>query len=228
MSTVPARLLSFTATTVGKKVVMAATGIILFGFLVGHVAGNLQIFAGAEKINAYSKFLHETPSLLWGARGVLLVALVAHIASVVSLYRLRAEARPVPYAKKRHRGATLPAIAMLASGVAVVGFIVFHLAHFTTGHATFALKGGEFIDLDPYHNMLNAFRLGWVALLYIVAMWLVGMHLAHGLWSMTQSLGFSHPRWTARIRPLAGAVAFCLALAFAIIPIAVALGFGGK
>ncbi|MSP62653.1 MAG: succinate dehydrogenase cytochrome b subunit [Myxococcales bacterium] len=208
------RISSFYQTSIGKKVVMAATGVILFGFLVGHLLGNVQIFAGADKFNAYAEFLHNTPSLLWGTRIVLLLSLFGHVTAVVQLYRARAEARPVQYKVKRNRGATLASRLMLVSGVAVFAFIIFHLLHFTTGTVH-----GDFKPDDPAHNLISAFTIPTVALAYVVAMGLVAMHLYHGLWSFTQSLGVSHPRYTGRIKASAMLVSVALCAAFASIPI---------
>ena len=105
---VDSRLSRFWRASIGKKVVMAVTGLVLFGFLIGHVIGNLQVFAGAEKINAYSEFLHHSPGILWGTRSILLVALILHVTAAVQLYAQKAAARPQKYAKWARRTSSLP------------------------------------------------------------------------------------------------------------------------
>lgn len=212
--------LRFWQTTVGKKVVMAVTGVILFGFLVGHMAGNLQFFLGAEKINDYAQFLHHSLGLLWGTRLVLGVSLILHIWAMVGLYKRSVrDARPEGYGKKSNRSRGLASVFMPISGALVAAFVVFHLLHFTTGHAH-----PEFKDLEPFHNLTTAFRSFGVALVYVAAMAFICVHLVHGLWSFTQSLGLGHPGHSARGKKIAVAVGVLIALGFAAIPIAVTLG----
>lgn len=217
-TTVAAR--RFFDTTVGKKALMALTGVVLFGFLVGHVAGNLQVFAGEEKVNAYAKFLHETTLLLWGTRVVVVGSLALHILMMVQLYKLsRADGRPVGYKKKQNRGASFTSLFMPASGVALGLFFVYHILHFTTGQAHH-----DFRDVEPYHNMVSAFQRPLIALVYLAAMGFLAVHLAHGLYSFTHSLGVSHPGYAARIKLVAIFVAVLLALAFASIPLLIMTG----
>jgi succinate dehydrogenase / fumarate reductase, cytochrome b subunit len=214
------RVFGFYSTTIGKKAVMAVTGIVLFGFLIGHVLGNLQLFAGPEKLNAYAEFLHHSGGLLWGTRAVLLAAVYLHVRAAVQLYLLKAQARPVAYAKKRDRSATLMSRVMLWTGLGLLAFIVFHLLHFTTG-----TLHDDFREADVFHNMTSAFAQPAIAAIYVVAMVLLAMHLHHGLYSMTQSLGAGHPRYAARIKALSAVVAVVLAAGFASIPLAVLGGF---
>jgi succinate dehydrogenase / fumarate reductase cytochrome b subunit len=206
----------FYSTTVGKKAVMAVTGVVLLGFLVGHVLGNLQVFAGREKIDGYAEFLHHSAGLLWGTRAVLLVAVIGHIRAAVQLYALRAEARPVAYAKKVDRGATLMSRVMLYTGFALLAFIVYHLLHFTTG-----TLHQHFVEGEVYGNITSAFSQPVIAGAYVAAMIMLAMHLQHGLFSMTQSLGLSHPAYAARAKAAAAVVAILLAVGFAAIPVAV-------
>lgn len=203
---------------IGKKAVMALTGVILVGFLIGHVVGNLQIFSGPGPLNKYAEFLHHgTHGFLWVVRAVLVGSVVMHVKAAVELYRLSASARPVAYQKKGHRGSTLPSRVMLYSGFAVAAFLVFHILHFTTGHA----YAGNFVADDVYQNMVGAFRSPLVAGVYVVAVLLVAMHLSHGMYSLALSLGLGHPRWTARARAGARVASALLAVGFASIPIAV-------
>src|SRR5262249_22264345 len=122
---VESRLSRLWAASIGKKAVMALTGVILFGFLIGHVAGNLQVFAGPEKINAYSEFLHHSPGILWGTRAVLLVALILHVTAAVQLYAQKGTARPQKYSRWRRRTSSLPSRWMLWSGFAILLFVIY-------------------------------------------------------------------------------------------------------
>lgn len=199
---------------------MAVTGLVLFGFLVGHVAGNLQVFEGAKKLDDYSVFLHEHGGLLWGTRAVLLVALVLHVWSAIQLERLKTQARAVPYqAPKRWRAASPASRTMLVSGALVLVFIVLHLLHFTFGwkalHPTFE-EGAVF------HNVVTAFERPLVAIGYVAAMAVLFLHVQHGAWSLLQSLGVRGP--TDSRKRVSTIVAAILALGFAAIPLAVLAG----
>lgn len=210
----------FFTTTLGKKVVMAVTGVIMFGYLVGHLAGNVQVFRGAASINDYAAFLHHSPGILWGTRLLLIASVVLHIWAAIQLYALKVRARgPVAYSKKGNRGASLSSRIMIWTGYGLAAFIVYHLLHFTTG-----TLHSDFVDADVHHNMISAFHRPEIALLYVVAMVFVAMHLQHGLFSMTQSLGLSHPRYANRAKVIGIAVAIILAAGFALIPIAVIVG----
>ena len=214
-TTVEAKVTFFQA-AIGQKIAMALSGAVMFGFLIGHVAGNLQVFAGAEKINDYSRMLHETPALLWGTRLTLIAAVLVHIRSAVSLYARRSEARPIAYAKKKNRASTLASRLMAFTGAGLLAFIVFHILHFTTGHAHH-----DFHELEPFHNLVTAFQSPAIAGAYVVAMLFVGNHLFHGLYSASQSLGIASPHRAAQIKTAAAVVAVVLAGAFALVPIAI-------
>ena len=128
-----AHQLRFYQTTLGKKVVMAISGVILIGFVLGHMAGNLQIFLGPEKLDAYAEFLHSMPALLWGTRVVLLVSIFAHFLSAFSLWKQNKAARPRGYAKQVSQATTYAARTMKWGGVIVLLFITYHLLHLTIG-----------------------------------------------------------------------------------------------
>ena len=162
--------------TIGKKVIMAVTGLIMVGFVVVHMLGNLQAFQGPERINAYSAFLHSTGELLWVARTVLLVAVILHIDAAVQLTRIAHAARPLPYAERRPQVSTLASRTMRWGGVVLVAFIVFHILHMTTGtvHPSFAAG-------DVYHNLVTGLRVWPVAIFYLLAMAALGLHLYHGV-----------------------------------------------
>jgi succinate dehydrogenase / fumarate reductase cytochrome b subunit len=215
------RIARFWGSTVGKKIVMAATGLIMVAFLIGHMVGNLQVFLGAQKLNAYSAFLHSLGELLWLVRGVLLVSLVLHVVAAVQLIRIDRAARPVAYAKHETLAATLASRTMRWGGLVLAIFIVLHLLHFTTG----TLRPAPFSHGDVYANVVGNFMIPWVAALYIAAMVAVGLHLYHGTWSVFRTLGVAPPS----ARPLQHRISLVLAvilwLGFTLVPVGVLLGW---
>lgn len=214
--------LRFWQTTVGKKVVMAVTGVILFGFVVGHLLGNLQIYLGAEKLNHYAEALRNLAPLLWGTRIVLLISVILHIWSSFQLWQGHREARPVGYVKKQNINSTYASRVMYWSGPIILAFIIFHLLHFTFGTVH---PGGPFDVHNVYNNVVYGFQFWPVSLFYIIAMIMLCYHLYHGLWSMFQTLGFSHPVYTPWIQTIAKLVAILIALGNISIPVAVMAGF---
>ena len=204
---------------IGKKVIMAVTGFILSGFVLGHMIGNLQIFAGPEKLNAYAAFLHSLGGLLWVARLVLLASVGLHIAMAVQLTMLKLEARPEAYVKKSALVSTYAARTMIWSGPIVGAFIIYHLLHFTTGQAHPDFKPG-----DVYANVVTGFRNPAVSLFYMVANILLAFHLYHGVWSMFQSLGVAHPRYTPVLKRVAQAYGIIIGLGNVAMPMAVLTG----
>jgi succinate dehydrogenase / fumarate reductase cytochrome b subunit len=214
--------LRFWQTTVGKKAIMAVTGFILFGFVVGHLLGNLQIFEPPEKINHYAAFLRSVPNLLWTARITLLVSVILHIWSSWQLWLLQRAARPVSYVKKANLNSTYASRTMLWSGPIILAFVIFHLLHLTFGTVH---PGGPFDEHNVYNNIVTGFRVWPVSLFYIIAMIMLCYHLYHGLWSMFQSLGFSHPVYTPWLQRLAKVVAILIAVGNISIPVAILAGF---
>lgn len=182
----------FVDSTIGRKVIMAVTGAILFGFVLVHMLGNLQVYLGPEAMNHYGVFLRELlhGAGIWIARAVLLVAVVLHIWSATSLTLTSRRARPEGYRLEKWKESTYASRTMRWSGVILLLFIVYHLLHFTTG-----TLHQSFIEGDVYHNFVAGFRVVPVSLFYIFAMLALGLHLRHGLWSMFQTLGVSHPRY---------------------------------
>lgn len=210
----------FYSTTIGKKAVMAVTGLMLFGFLIAHMAGNLQFFAGPETLNNYAVHLREWGPLLWAARGGLVVAAVLHIVASVQLARLQSAARPVGYARKANVGSTYASRTMMWSGPILLAFGIYHLMHLTWGVA-----GLPFEELRPYDNLVAGFSKAPIAIMYIVAMVMLGMHLYHGVWSMFQSLGFAHPRYTPKLKLFAKAFTLIIVLGFIVVPVAILAGY---
>jgi succinate dehydrogenase / fumarate reductase cytochrome b subunit len=178
--------------SIGKKVVMAVTGLILFGFVIGHMIGNLQVFLGAKALNDYSLFLRDFlhGAGLWIARAVLLVSVVLHIWAAYSLTVMNRAARLVGYREWKARESTYASRTMRWSGVLLLAFIIYHLLHFTTG-----TLHPDFVPGDVYHNVIVGLRQAPAAIFYIISMVALGFHLYHGSWSMLQTLGLNHPRW---------------------------------
>jgi succinate dehydrogenase / fumarate reductase cytochrome b subunit len=212
---------SFWGSTNGKKVVMAVTGAILFLFVIGHLAGNLQIFEGPAKLNAYGHFLHSIGELLWPVRIVLLVAVALHITATVQLALLKKRARPIGYSRKEAIASSYASRTMYWSGPIVLAFVIFHLLQFTAGYIH---PGSQFIEGDVYHNVVAGFQVWWVSVWYVFSVSLLGLHLRHGLWSMFQSLGFNHPRHTPILKSAAVVIAVVIVLGYISIPISVLLG----
>jgi succinate dehydrogenase / fumarate reductase cytochrome b subunit len=206
---------------------MAVTGVILFGYVVGHLLGNLQIYsADRGQINRYAAFLHD-PSLaglLWSVRALLLAAVALHITASVQLWNLKHAARPVAYVKKDDVPSAYAARTMMWSGPIIAAFIVFHVLHLTVGSVLPLQELGP-NQPDVRANLVAGFHHPAVAIFYIVAMLLLCLHLYHGLWSMFQSVGVSHPRFTPGLKRVAAIVAVLIAAGNVSIPIAVLAGF---
>jgi succinate dehydrogenase / fumarate reductase cytochrome b subunit len=226
MSTIAAvprdnRAPGFWASTVGKKIVMAVTGAILFIFVIGHLLGNLQVFEGPAKLNAYGEFLHNIGEFLWPVRIILLIAVTLHIIATVQLALRKKRARPIGYSRKKAIASSYASRTMYWSGPIVLAFIIFHLLHLTAGYIH---PGAAYIEGDVYHNVVSGFQVWWVSLSYIVAICLLGYHLRHGLWSMFQTVGIHQPQHTARLQKAAIIIALLIVLGYISIPISVLLG----
>lgn len=221
------RFQAFYASTIGKKFIAAITGLILLGFLLGHVAGNLKVFTGSldngvPHIDEYAHFLKIAgepllPKMmaLWGARAVLLASFILHVVVVVQLALLNAEARPVDYIRSKKRAATLPALWMLFSGMVILAFVIFHILHFTIG----ILPLGDFEHGYVYNNLANSFVKWPVAMGYVAVMVVLGFHLNHGIWSLFQTLGWDNPDRNATLRMVATGVTVAIVIGFAAVPV---------
>jgi succinate dehydrogenase / fumarate reductase, cytochrome b subunit len=213
---------AFWRSTIGKKVVMAVTGVIGIGFLISHVASNLLVFQGPEKINHYAVFLRSLGPALFLARAVLVLAVVLHVVVALQLAALRREARPVGYRKLTPQVTSIWDRTMFVGGLVLLAFIVFHLLHLTWGAVH-----PSFVHLDPYGNIVRGFREPWVVVVYVIGMLALGMHLAHGAWSSVRTLGVNRSSGQPLRRPIALVLATLLWLGFTIIPLAVFFGVVG-
>jgi len=214
----------FVASTLGKKALMAVTGFIMFGFVVGHLVGNLQVFAGdgGVKLNAYAAFLKHTPALLWGTRIVVGLSLILHVWAAAGLKRLSNEARPVQYKFRKDLQASLPSKNMFWGGLTLFFYVVYHLLHLTIGVAS--PIAGSFSHENVYGNMIASFQNPALVGVYVLAMVALGMHLYHGLYSLFQTLGLNHPAYMPRIRAGAKAFGVLIALGFSSMPVAILAG----
>ena len=215
------RIRSFYASMVGKKVVMAVTGLIGIGFVILHSLGNLLIFQGSTALNSYSHFLKSSAELLWALRVTLIVAVILHVIAAVQLTRQSRSARPVAYVMHESQVATVASRTMRWGGVLILIFIVFHILHFTTGTIR---PAGAFSHEDVYANVVSSFRIWWVALLYVVTMIALGFHLFHGAWSSMRSIGVSPPSPRPLQRRISLAIAVLVWAAFTAVPVAVFTG----
>jgi len=209
---------------------MAATGGALFLFVVGHLIGNLQVFGPPELINHYAHFLQSKPLLVWGARLGLLVIVTLHIITAAQLTAQNEAARPVGYAGGDAYGSTWQSRYMLMSGIVILAFIIYHLAHFTVRLP--GINGvGDFTQFktvldghtvpDVYAMMILGFQVWWVSLFYLVAQALLFIHLGHGLAAGCQSLGFRNHIWWPRIQFFAKAASIAIFIGYAAIPVAI-------
>jgi len=218
----------FCHSSVGRKMIVAVTGVILILFVIGHLLGNLQIFLGPEWINAYSQHLRDLGPLLWLIRVLLLTTVILHIYFTILLAIENRRARPEPYIDRRYVKASWASRHMLVSGLVVLAFIVFHLLHFTARkfNPQFPL-----LQLDPlnrydvYSMMVYGFRNVYVSSFYIVGLFLLTLHLTHGSSSFFQSLGLTNQRLTPRLAIGGRILAWLLFIGYTSIPVAVLLGF---
>ncbi len=213
------RLWRLWGSSVGMKIIMALTGVILSLFVLGHMAGNLQIFQGQASIDDYSKLLHKEPAILWTARIVLLTAVGLHIAAYLLLTRDNQRARPQAYQMTAHRESSFASRSMRLTGPLLLAFIIFHILHLTTGTVH-----PDYHEGLVYQNLISGLSVVWVAAVYVLAMLMLGFHLWHGVWSMTQTLGGNQPRYGSLGRKLATVFTIVVVAGFVIVPLAIVSG----
>jgi succinate dehydrogenase / fumarate reductase cytochrome b subunit len=220
-------LASLWHSTVGKKYVMAITGLIWFGYLIAHLWGNLKIYAGPTYLNDYGGFLRTVgeplfgnSQLLWLARIILIPAFIIHIWAAVQLSQRDLASRPQRYAVRRNLESTIASRTMIYGGLFILLFVIYHVLDFT-----FGTVNPNFEEGNIYHNVVASFRFWPVAVFYVLAMLAVGLHLFHGVWSLFQTLGWNTARSNRLIRNVATFFAVALTLGNVSIPIAVLTGF---
>jgi succinate dehydrogenase / fumarate reductase cytochrome b subunit len=210
---------AFLGSTIGRKVVMAATGAVLFGFVVVHMLGNLQVFLGPTKLDEYGAALRRIPSLLWAFRLGLLAATLGHVWAAAALTLVNRAARPQDYRVARYQEASYASRTMRWSGVILLLFIVYHLLHLTTGTVH-----PSFVHGAVTHNFVTGLRVPWVSAFYVLAMLCLGLHLYHGVWSMLQTVGLNHPRYNHLRHAFATFIATVLVVGNISMPVAVLAG----
>ena len=218
--------------SVGKKYIMAISGAAMFGFVIAHLIGNLQIFIGREAINRYGHFLQSNMEIVWPARLGLLVMVGLHIWAAIRLSKENKAARPVAYTSNLPPVvASYASRTMLMSGLIILSFIIYHLLHFTVQVPVINLTGQNFVDLhdnlgrhDVYGMMVLGFSNPWVSLFYIIGMALLCLHLSHGVSAMFQSLGWKKKEYACWIDGFARAIAIFLFVGYVSIPISIMLG----
>src|SRR5687768_7916340 len=217
---------NFYRSAIGKRAVMAATGVILFGWIFLHMVGNLKLYLGAVHLNEYAHWLRAlgTPAMpetgaLWLARLFLLLCVVLHIHAATMLTIMNRQARPVEYRDRDYLAASYASRTMRWGGVIILLFVIYHLLHLTTGDAH-----PDFVHGGVYHNFVVAFQNPVVLLAYLIAQAALCLHLYHGLWSATQTLGANHPKYNRLRRPAAGLLALAIFVGFVLPPVLVTVG----
>jgi succinate dehydrogenase / fumarate reductase cytochrome b subunit len=213
------RLQRFFHSSIGLKILMAVTGVILSAFVLGHMLGNLQVFQGPESIDAYGRLLRKEPALLWTVRLGLLAAVGLHIWAFVALTRKNLKARPEGYREKKYRESSFASRSMTITGPLLLAFIIYHILHMTTGTVHPAFEEGH-----VYHNLVNGLT-GLVGLIYLLAMAMLALHLWHGVWSMFQTLGLPEDRYHSLGRRIATVFTILVTLGFILVPLAIMSGY---
>ena len=221
-------LASFYGSSIGKKWVVALTGLMLVGYVVGHLVGNLQIFAGPAQINQYAAMLHSMPKALWVIRAVLLAGLFLHVFTTL---KLAAENKAAKARQNERRASTAPKPAkttMVLSGLVLLSFIVYHLLHFTVRSTdpsfhTYGESGGMSHEHDVHTMVILGFQNPLVSGFYLLSVFLLCMHLSHGLQSVLQTLGIQSQSLRDSLTRSGQAVSWILFAGYASIPVAVLL-----
>ena len=217
--------MKFFQSTIGLKITMALSGLVLIGFVIGHMLGNLQVFLGEDVLNSYATMLHGTAALIWGTRIVLLISVGIHIRSAVILTLRSKSARGKKYSQSGWLGASYATRTMRYGGVILLAFIIYHILHLTmnlTGGAVEACPGGgECVNV--FKNVVVGLQNPLIAMFYIVAQIFLGLHLTHGIHSMARTLGISNPIWTGKAEKIAIITGIAITIGNCSIPLAVLL-----
>lgn len=223
----------FWKSSIGKKWLVALTGLVLLGYVVGHMIGNLQIFGPPAKINGYAEMLHSMPAALWAVRAFLIVCFVLHIVATIKLVIENRAARPAGYTKFSYGHSKLATRLMALSGLTVLAFVIFHILHFTTRSVDPALHpakpgtpgvlAGEY---DVHTMVIHGFRdHPFITGFYLVGLLLLGLHLSHGISSLAQTFGLNSSKTMTPLSTAGRIIAFVLFIGYALIPVAVWLRY---
>ena len=231
------RLVKAITSTISLKIVMMVTGILGAGFVLGHMLGNLQVFLGRDVYNDYAEFMQGLGGLLWLARGGLLTILALHVAASVALFRRNTAARPERYAGLKQRKTNLAALYMAELGIVLLLFIIYHIAHFTTGWVSHEFGGVNYFELqqmtdagsrrDTYSHFIASFQSPRVVILYVIASIALAAHLAHGVTSAFKTAGIAIGRWKPPFEVLGPAFGVIIGLGNISMPLAIWAGFIG-
>jgi succinate dehydrogenase / fumarate reductase cytochrome b subunit len=221
-----AAALTLYRSSIGKKAIMALTGLIGVGFLIGHMIGNLKVFLGSTAFNEYAEFLRTVgepvlpySTLLWIIRLALLGAIGLHILAAYQLTRMDWAGRPVRYTQRKDVQATFASRTMRWGGVIILLFLIYHLLDLTLG-----VLNPNFVRGDAYHNFVASFSLWPVTLFYVAAMLPLGLHIYHGFWSLFQTLGWNNRTYNQLLRLLAVGIAVVVTVGFIAGPLGVLFG----
>jgi succinate dehydrogenase / fumarate reductase cytochrome b subunit len=214
--------------SIGKKVLMAASGLFILVWVIGHMVGNLKVWLSQREFDAYAEWLRRLGEplfphtvLLWILRVLLTVAFVVHVWLAIDLSLRSRRARQLRYQRVNYVQADIPAVTMRWGGVAIGLFVVFHLANFTWG---WLHPGYTYIRGGVYHNVVGNFDQWWLVVIYVAAMIALGLHIYHGSWSIFQTFGINNRRWDLVIRRSASVVAIVVFLGFVSVPLGVLTG----
>jgi len=220
---------NFLFSSIGKKVTMAVTGLLLVGFIVGHLTGNLLIFVGQDALNDYAVLLHSAPAVIWTARIGLLIAFVLHVVTAAKLAKENRQARPQAYAYKNTVQASITSRSMGISGSFILLFVIGHLLHFTWG--VIYPEYADLVDSKGRHDVYNMIIMGFshpvVTIPYVLSLLFLGAHLSHAITSCFQSLGFNHSKYTPQIQKIGPLLAIAITIGYISIPLSVLVGIIG-
>ena len=219
-------LIAFYQSSIGKKYVVAGTGLILIVYVLGHLVGNLQIFSGQERINAYSKFLHDLGPILWLVRVFLLAAFVTHIVATIQLAQENRLAKPRKYAVTGYQRSTMASRTMLISGLIILCFVIYHLLQFTlqVTDPKFRHMHDSLGHHDVYRMLILGFKNPFVSLFYTVGLFLLTNHLSHGFASVVQTLGINNRKIASFVASSGQTLAWVVFIGYVSIPVTILLG----
>jgi succinate dehydrogenase / fumarate reductase, cytochrome b subunit len=220
-------LIAFYQSSIGKKYVVAVTALLLILYVLGHLAGNLQIYLGQDRINAYAKFLHDLGPILWVVRAILLAAFVIHIVATIQLAQENRLAKPQKYAVTGYQRSTMASRTMIVSGLIVLCFVIYHLLQFTL-----QVTDPEFREVhdsigrhDVYRMLILGFKHPLVSLFYVLALFLLTTHLSHGFSSVVQTLGINNRKIANFVSTGGQTLAWVVFAGYISIPVTILLGF---